>query len=155
MAERVILLIDGHSLLFQVFHAIPEMTSPSGLPTNALYGFTRDLLFLRNEKKPDYLLCTFDRTEKQSRVVILLDITPSMTAKSDEVGNPGGRKPRTRIETVIAAGLKVEGDPDQRVVAVADGDVDLDTMVYITTPEIRDRWRKRVAEKRWPRFTAS
>ena len=26
-------LIDAHSLIFQVFHAIPEMTSPSGLPT--------------------------------------------------------------------------------------------------------------------------
>lgn len=36
------------------------MTSPSGLPTNALFGFTRDVLFLRTEKKPDYLLCAFD-----------------------------------------------------------------------------------------------
>jgi len=53
-------LIDAHSLIFQVFHAIPEMSSPSGLPTNALFGFTRDLLFLRNDKKPDYLLCAFD-----------------------------------------------------------------------------------------------
>jgi DNA polymerase-1 len=52
-------LIDAHSLIFQVFHAIPEMSSRSGLPTNALYGFTRDLLFLR-EKKPDYLLAAFD-----------------------------------------------------------------------------------------------
>src|SRR5258708_4499816 len=33
-------LIDAHSLIFQVFHAIPQMSSPSGLPTNALYGFT-------------------------------------------------------------------------------------------------------------------
>jgi DNA polymerase-1 len=54
-------LIDAHSLIFQVFHAIPEMSSPSGLPTNALYGFTRDLLYLRTEKKPDYLVCAFDQ----------------------------------------------------------------------------------------------
>jgi len=53
-------LIDAHSLIFQVFHAIPAMTSPKGLPTNALFGFTRDALFLRTEKKPDYLLCVFD-----------------------------------------------------------------------------------------------
>jgi len=53
-------LIDAHSLIFQVFHAIPAMTSPKGLPTNALFGFTRDVLFLRTEKKPDYLLCVFD-----------------------------------------------------------------------------------------------
>ncbi|MBV9122363.1 MAG: DNA polymerase I [Planctomycetes bacterium] len=60
-------LIDAHSLIFQVFHAIPEMSSPSGLPTNALFGFTRDMLFLRQEKKPDYLLCAFDRSEKTFR----------------------------------------------------------------------------------------
>jgi DNA polymerase I len=53
-------LIDAHSLIFQVFHAIPAMTSPKGLPTNALFGFTRDVLFLRTEKKPDYLLSVFD-----------------------------------------------------------------------------------------------
>jgi DNA polymerase-1 len=53
-------LIDAHSLIFQVFHAIPEMSSPSGLSTNALFGFTRDLLFLCTEKKPDYLVCAFD-----------------------------------------------------------------------------------------------
>src|SRR5437867_131887 len=53
-------LVDAHSLIFQVFHAIPEMSSPSGLPTNALFGFTKDILFLRLEKKPDYLVCAFD-----------------------------------------------------------------------------------------------
>jgi DNA polymerase-1 len=53
-------LIDAHALIFQVFHAIGSMSSPSGLPTNALFGFTRDLLFLRNERKPTYLVCAFD-----------------------------------------------------------------------------------------------
>ena len=60
-------LIDAHSLIFQVFHAIPEMSSPSGFPTNALFGFTRDVLYLRSEKKPDYLLCAFDRAEPTFR----------------------------------------------------------------------------------------
>jgi DNA polymerase-1 len=52
-------LVDAHSLIFQVFHAISAMSSPTGLPTNALFGFTRDLFFLR-EKKPDYLVIVFD-----------------------------------------------------------------------------------------------
>src|SRR5262249_46755970 len=59
-------LVDAHSLLFQVFHAIPEMSSPSGLPTNALFGFTRDLLYLRG-LKPEYILCAFDREERTFR----------------------------------------------------------------------------------------
>ncbi len=59
-ARPVLYLVDAHSLIFQVFHAIPAMTSPEGLPTNALFGFTRDLLYLRTDKRPDYLLCAFD-----------------------------------------------------------------------------------------------
>lgn len=66
-ANGCMCLVDAHSLIFQVFHAIPEMSSPSGLPTNALYGFTRDMLYLRTEKKPDYLLAVFDRPGKTFR----------------------------------------------------------------------------------------
>ena len=54
-------VVDSHSLIFQVFHAIAEMTTPQGEPVNAIFGFTRDLLFLLREKKPDFLLCAFDR----------------------------------------------------------------------------------------------
>src|SRR2546426_4971190 len=59
-ASGSLYLVDAHSLIFQVFHAIPEMTSPSGLPTNALFGFTRDLLFLRQDIRPEYLICAID-----------------------------------------------------------------------------------------------
>src|SRR5436190_1424638 len=62
-AERgseTLYLVDAYSLIFQVFHALPEMTSPAGLPTNALFGFTKDMLFLRNQQKPTYLVCCFD-----------------------------------------------------------------------------------------------
>ena len=62
-------LVDAHALIFQVFHAIRGMTSPSGLPTNALFGFARDLLFLRS-LRPDYLVCAFDRAEPTFRSAI-------------------------------------------------------------------------------------
>ncbi len=60
VSKQRMFLIDAHSLIFQVFHAIPEMSTPAGLPSNALYGFTRDMLFLRTDRKPDYLVCAFD-----------------------------------------------------------------------------------------------
>src|SRR5439155_23056043 len=61
------ILIDAHALIFQVFHAIRDrMTSPSGLPTNALFGFTRDLLYLRAQK-PAYLVCAYDVSETTFR----------------------------------------------------------------------------------------
>ncbi len=57
---KTIYIIDTFSLFFQVFHAIPSMTGPAGQPTNAVFGFTRDLLQILKQKKPDYLLCAMD-----------------------------------------------------------------------------------------------
>ena len=50
-------LIDTFSLMFQVFHGIPPMTSPTGMPTNAVYGFSRDLIALLKDHKPTWLIC--------------------------------------------------------------------------------------------------
>ncbi|MFW6124892.1 MAG: DNA polymerase I, partial [Pirellulales bacterium] len=57
--SETLYILDAHSLIFQVFHAIPEMTSPDGQPTNAVYGFTRDVLNILH-RKPDYVICAFD-----------------------------------------------------------------------------------------------
>lgn len=59
MAERLF-IFDAHSLIYQVFHAIPEMTGPSGTPTNAVYGFVRDIEFVRRQKKPEYFVVAMD-----------------------------------------------------------------------------------------------
>lgn len=53
-------MVDAHSLIYQVFHVLPEMSSPKGEPVNAVYGFTRDMLFLLEDKQPEYLLAAFD-----------------------------------------------------------------------------------------------
>lgn len=58
--DWTVYVVDSHSLIFQVFHAIPEMTSPKGEPVNAVYGFTRDLLYILEDKRPDALICAFD-----------------------------------------------------------------------------------------------
>lgn len=46
---------------------------------------------------------TWVRTEKSSKVVVVFDVTPSMTDKADEMASPNGPKPKTRIEKVLAA----------------------------------------------------
>src|SRR6516165_10381445 len=53
-------ILDAFSLIFQVFHAIPEMTGPSGQPTQAVFGIFRDMLNLLRDRKPDYLAVAFD-----------------------------------------------------------------------------------------------
>ncbi|WP_145247154.1 DNA polymerase I [Aeoliella mucimassa] len=53
-------VVDAHSLIFQVFHAIGEMTSPRGEPVSAVFGFLRDILFLIEKHTPNYLIAAFD-----------------------------------------------------------------------------------------------
>lgn len=60
MTKPTLFLIDTFSLLFQVFHAIPSMTSPKGLPSNAVFGFTRDLFNILQTQRPTHWLCAMD-----------------------------------------------------------------------------------------------
>jgi DNA polymerase-1 len=60
LAGQTVYVVDSHSLIFQVFHALPEMTSPKGEPVGAVFGFARDIVYLLEEKQPDYLFCAFD-----------------------------------------------------------------------------------------------
>ncbi len=54
-------ILDAYSLIYQVFHALPkDMMSPSGQPTNAVFGVFRDLLTLVNQRKPDFIAAAFD-----------------------------------------------------------------------------------------------
>jgi signal transduction histidine kinase len=48
-------IIDSMSLIFQLFHAIPNMTSPRAEPVNAVFGFTRDMLTILEQRKPEAL----------------------------------------------------------------------------------------------------
>jgi DNA polymerase-1 len=67
-------LIDAHALIFQMFHAIRDMMSaPDGRPTNAVFGVTRDLLWLQEEVQPEYLLCAFDMSAPTFRDEIFAD----------------------------------------------------------------------------------
>ncbi len=53
-------IIDGHSQLYQAYYAITGLTTPSGQPINAVYGFTRMLRKIIREDKPCYMAIAFD-----------------------------------------------------------------------------------------------
>ena len=53
-------IIDGHSQLYQAYYAISGLTTPSGQPINAVYGFTRMLRKILKEDRPCYMAIAFD-----------------------------------------------------------------------------------------------
>ena len=61
MSKERLLILDGHSLMYRAFYALPALTNSDGIYTNAVYGFTGMLLKMEEEFKPDYIVTTFDR----------------------------------------------------------------------------------------------
>lgn len=55
-----LVLIDGNSLLNRAFYATKHLTTKSGMPTNAVFGFTKLLLKIISDIRPDRLIVTFD-----------------------------------------------------------------------------------------------
>lgn len=63
LAGKTVYVVDSHSLIYQDFHALPEMSGPSGQPVGAVLGFVRDLLDLIEVRSADFLICAFDESE--------------------------------------------------------------------------------------------
>jgi DNA polymerase-1 len=56
-----LLLLDGHSLAYRAFYALPtDLATTSGTVTNAVYGFTSMLVKVLADEKPDYIGVAFD-----------------------------------------------------------------------------------------------
>ncbi|MFZ4516272.1 MAG: DNA polymerase I [Acidimicrobiia bacterium] len=56
-----LLLLDGHSLAYRAFYALPtDLATPEGTVTNAAYGFTSMLVKVLTEEQPDYIAVAFD-----------------------------------------------------------------------------------------------
>ncbi len=85
LAGETVYVIDANSLIFQVFHAIPQMSSPQGEPVNALFGFVRDLLYLMQQKQPTYLFCAFDMSGPTFRHELYADYKVHRAEMPDEL----------------------------------------------------------------------
>ena len=61
MKRKKLVLFDGHAMVHRAFHAVPEdLSTSSGEPVNATFGFTSMLMKALAEEKPDYIAMTFD-----------------------------------------------------------------------------------------------
>lgn len=59
MAKKI-LLLDGNSLAYRAFFALPLLTNENGIHTNAVYGFTMMLQRILEEEQPTHMMVAFD-----------------------------------------------------------------------------------------------
>ncbi len=60
MPRPLFLIIDGNAIIHRAYHALPPLTSPSGEPVQAVYGFMSMLLKVWAQYQPSYIAACFD-----------------------------------------------------------------------------------------------
>jgi len=151
-----LVLVDGSSYLYRAFFALPPLTGPAGLPTNAVYGFTTMLLKLLTDTKPDYLAVVFDAPGATFRADLYADYKAHRTGMPDDLSAQipwvQGVVGALRIHTIAIAGVEADDVIASLIAAhgrsgldcvIVTGDKDLMQLVgpgVRLWDTMRDRW---------------
>lgn len=102
--EKRLLLVDGHSLAYRAFYALPveNFSTASGQATNAIYGFTSMLINLIKEEKPTHIATAFDVSRKTFRSEKFPEYKANRSATPDEFRSQMG----FIFESVSALGIR-------------------------------------------------
>ena len=85
-ATKKLLLIDGHSLAYRAFYALPaeNFATSTGQHTNAIYGFASMLINLISSEKPTHIATAFDVSRKTFRSERFPEYKANRSATPDE-----------------------------------------------------------------------
>jgi DNA polymerase I len=91
--ERL-LIIDGHAYAYRAFHAIRELHSPDGRPTNAIFGFIKMLSKIHASLEPTHCIVVWDGGLSAKRT----DVLPEYKAQRPEMPD----KLRPQLDEIVA-----------------------------------------------------
>ena len=80
-----LILVDGSGYIFRAYYALPPMYRDDGTPVNAVFGFTKMLLKLVNDLKPEYIAVIFDAGRKTFRNDIYADYKANRSEPPEEL----------------------------------------------------------------------
>ncbi|MBM3675844.1 MAG: DNA polymerase I, partial [Actinobacteria bacterium] len=150
-----LLLLDGHSLAYRAFYALPtDLATSSGTVTNAVYGFTSMLIKVVGDEHPDHLAVAFDtaaptfRKEKDATYKAGRKETPDLFRAQlplihqvlETLAVPILEVPGVEADDVIGT-LAVRGAKAGMDVIVVTGDRDSYQLVH--DPHVRVLYNKR------------
>lgn len=96
-----LLIVDGHSYAYRAFFAIRKLSSPSGRPTNAIYGFIRMLGKTRATIAPSHSVVVWDGGLAEERTALL----PGYKAQRAEMPAELGEQIDQIVDYLVAAGV--------------------------------------------------
>ena len=155
--KKTVMLIDGSSLIYRAFFALPNLSNNDGVMTNGVYGFLTMYRNAFDKYKPDYVLVAFDRSSKTFRnkeyadykatrdktpnelsyqFGILKDVLDSMGVKYTDLDG-------FEADDIVGTYAKMAKEAgDKAVLITGDRDylqlVDEDVLVYLTKKGVSD-----------------
>ncbi len=150
-----LLLIDGHSLAYRAFYALPtDLATKAGTITNAVYGFTSMLVKVLTDEHPDFIVVAFDtgaptfrdamdaeyKAGRKETPAVFSAQLPLIREVLDALQIPVLTKEGVEADDVIAT-LATEADQAGLDVIVVTGD--RDTFQLVHDPHVRVLYNKR------------
>src|SRR5215813_3262717 len=97
----VVTLIDASGFIFRAYHAIQSLSTSKGVPTNAVYGFTRMILKTLREFAPTHVALAFDKESRVGRQAI------DPTYKANRLGPPPDLVPQFDLIRRVSGALNI------------------------------------------------
>ncbi len=114
MTDKPFVVVDGSSYLFRAYHAIRDLSSSKGEPTNAIFGVLNMLFSLLDKYEPKHVAVVFDAPGKTFRDDLFADYKANRPPMPDDL--------RPQIEPLVQA-VKAIGLPMLRIKGVEADDV--------------------------------
>jgi DNA polymerase-1 len=118
MNSRKLILIDGTAVLYRAFFAIKDLSTKSGQPTNAVFGFVRMLKQVRETWNPTHWVVAFDGGLPKERLALI------STYKAQRPSMPDALRSQVKLageylKRAEILGLRMEGQEADDVIASA------------------------------------
>lgn len=140
--EKKLYLIDASAMFFRAFYAVRPLSSPEGIPTNAIYGYLQMLQKVLREENPDYVAICYDNKEpsfrknlyseyKANRSEMPEDLQaqmPYLMQLGDLLGVPTFQKPGFEADDLIGSLATFAASKEIKTVIVS-GDKDFAQLV--------------------------
>ena len=82
--KKRLMILDGSSLFFRAFYALPLLTAPTGEYTNAIFGFANMMVKMISDYKPDKMVVAFDKSRHTFRTELFADYKGTRDKTPDE-----------------------------------------------------------------------
>ena len=117
-----LLLLDGHSLAYRAFYALPveNFSTSTGQPTNAVFGFTSMLINALRDEKPTHIAVAFDVSRKTFRSETFPEYKANRSKSPSEFAGQVDLI-RTVLDAMSIQAFSVEGFEADDVIATLAG----------------------------------